>query len=193
MIQHPCFTRLYHHPNWRQHVLGHGSDLWLLPIISGSILLIILLLSTLHLIVLPHMDGHSVPATPTLDERVEHTCVVRPFLRPPIDCNDLESLYSRPAARAHNASIVDYGGVGDGVAMNTAAFERAIAHLSTLSGGARLDIPPGRWLTGCFELASHLTLFLHKGAVILASQVSLPLSICLFLFWCCFTYLHHKS
>jgi hypothetical protein len=32
-------------------------------------------------------------------------------------------------------------------------------------GEARLDVPPGRWLTGSFNLTSRFTLFLHRGAV----------------------------
>ncbi|KAK9274647.1 hypothetical protein L1049_021898 [Liquidambar formosana] len=38
-------------------------------------------------------------------------------------------------------------------------------------GGAQLYVPPGRWLTGSFNLTSHLKLFLEKGAIILGSQV----------------------
>ncbi|KAE8733903.1 putative polygalacturonase [Hibiscus syriacus] len=37
-------------------------------------------------------------------------------------------------------------------------------------GGAQLIVPPGKWLTGSFNLTSHFTLFVHKDAVILGSQ-----------------------
>jgi polygalacturonase len=66
--------------------------------------------------------------------------------------------------------------VGDGVTSNTAAFRRAVAALEERAGGggARLEVPPGRWLTGSFNLTSRFTLFLHHGAVILGSQVRDP-------------------
>ena len=64
--------------------------------------------------------------------------------------------------------------MGDGAMPNTAAFRRAVAELGARAaggGGARLDVPPGRWLTGSFNLTSRFTLFLHRGAVIIGSQV----------------------
>ncbi|KAG6513695.1 hypothetical protein ZIOFF_024031 [Zingiber officinale] len=74
--------------------------------------------------------------------------------------------------RAHVASLTDFGGVGDGVTSNTAAFEAAVSGLSQFAceGGAMLVVPAGRWLTGPFNLTSHFTLFLHRDAVILATQ-----------------------
>ncbi|KAI5067247.1 hypothetical protein GOP47_0017775 [Adiantum capillus-veneris] len=76
--------------------------------------------------------------------------------------------------RAHIASITEFGGVGDGVTLNTHAFHAAVFRLASLhtsvGGGTQLSIPPGRWLTGSFNLTSHFTLFLQKGAVLLASQ-----------------------
>ncbi|KAM3244304.1 hypothetical protein ACQJBY_055938 [Aegilops geniculata] len=78
---------------------------------------------------------------------------------------------SRPAPRlrpmAYN--LTDFGGVGDGRAVNTRAFERAVETVSAFAdqGGAQLNVPPGRWLTGPFNLTSHMTLFLAEGAEIL--------------------------
>ncbi|URD82036.1 Glycosyl hydrolases family 28 [Musa troglodytarum] len=74
--------------------------------------------------------------------------------------------------RAHVASLTDFGGVGDGVTSNTAAFAAAVANLSKVAydGGAMLVVPAGRWLTGPFSLTSHFTLFLDHDAVILATQ-----------------------
>ena len=81
--------------------------------------------------------------------------------------------YSAMNCRAYSASLTDFGGVGDGTTLNTKAFQTAIDHLSqyTSTGGSQLYVPPGRWLTGSFNLTSHFTLFLHKDAVILGSQV----------------------
>ncbi|CAL9065467.1 unnamed protein product [Musa banksii] len=74
--------------------------------------------------------------------------------------------------QAHVASLTDFGGVGDGVTSNTAAFAAAMANLSKLAydGGAMLVVPAGRWLTGPFNLTDHFTLFLDHDAVILATQ-----------------------
>ncbi|GFP81013.1 probable polygalacturonase, partial [Phtheirospermum japonicum] len=74
--------------------------------------------------------------------------------------------------RRHTASLKDFGGVGDGKTLNTPAFKAAIANLSKFAsdGGALLIVPPGKWLTGSFQLASHFTLYIHKDAVLLASQ-----------------------
>ena len=85
---------------------------------------------------------------------------------------DLE--YSAISCRAHSASVVDFGGVGDGKTENTKAFQEAVDELSKYGsdGGALLFVPAGKWLTSSFSLTSHFTLFLHRDAVLLASQVS---------------------
>lgn len=74
--------------------------------------------------------------------------------------------------RPHSVSILEFGAVGDGKSLNTIAFQNAIFYLKSFAdkGGAQLYVPPGRWLTGCINLTSHLTLFLEKGAIILGSQ-----------------------
>ncbi|XP_019705755.3 probable polygalacturonase [Elaeis guineensis] len=74
--------------------------------------------------------------------------------------------------RAHTASLTDFGAVGDGTTSNTHVFAAAIANLSRFAadGGATLVVPPGKWLTGPFNLTSNFTLFLHRDAEILASQ-----------------------
>ncbi|PSS04391.1 Polygalacturonase [Actinidia chinensis var. chinensis] len=74
--------------------------------------------------------------------------------------------------RKHSAVLTQFGGKGDGKTSNTNAFQSAISQLSKVAsdGGAQLIVPPGRWLTGSFNLTSHFTLYIHKDAVILASQ-----------------------
>ncbi|XP_068647551.1 probable polygalacturonase [Aristolochia californica] len=69
-------------------------------------------------------------------------------------------------------SIVDFGGIADGVTSNTDAFRRAVDHLKSFAGdgGSKLVVPKGRWLTGSFNLTSNFTLFLEEGAVLLGSQ-----------------------
>ncbi|CAL5066228.1 unnamed protein product [Urochloa decumbens] len=85
-------------------------------------------------------------------------------------CNDLTPSVERP----HSASITDFGAVGDGVTLNTKAFQNALFYLNSFAkkGGAQLFVPAGRWLTGSFSLISHLTLSLDKDAVILGSPDS---------------------
>ncbi|KAG2329585.1 hypothetical protein Bca4012_020863 [Brassica carinata] len=80
--------------------------------------------------------------------------------------------FSALNCRKHTAVLTDFGGVGDGKTSNTKAFRTAISKLSHLAsdGGAQLVVPPGKWLTGSFNLTSHFTLFIQKGATILASQ-----------------------
>lgn len=83
-------------------------------------------------------------------------------------CRNKPQLDPRP----HSVSIVEFGAVGDGKTLNTGAFQNAIFYLNSFAdkGGAQLYVPPGKWLTGSFNLTSHLTLFLEKDAIILGSQ-----------------------
>ncbi|XP_062187454.1 probable polygalacturonase [Phragmites australis] len=85
-------------------------------------------------------------------------------------CKNLTAAVDRP----HSASITDFGAVGDGVTLNTKAFQNAVFYLRSFAdkGGAQLFVPAGRWLTGSFSLISHLTLSLDKDAAILGSQDS---------------------
>ncbi|KAK8550351.1 hypothetical protein V6N13_118866 [Hibiscus sabdariffa] len=77
-----------------------------------------------------------------------------------------------PKMRPFAFNLTDFGGVGDGVADETAAFERAILAISKFGkrGGAQLNVPPGKWLTAPFNLTSHMTLFLAEDAEILGVQ-----------------------
>ncbi|CAN8259067.1 unnamed protein product [Cochlearia groenlandica] len=82
-------------------------------------------------------------------------------------CNNKLKLDPRP----HSVSILEFGAVGDGKTLNTLAFQNAVFYAKSFAdkGGAQLYVPSGKWLTGSFNLTSHLTLFLEKGAIILAS------------------------
>ncbi|XP_058076947.1 probable polygalacturonase isoform X1 [Magnolia sinica] len=83
------------------------------------------------------------------------------------DCKPSRSRAFRP----HSVTITEFGAVGDGTTLNTKAFQNAIFYLRSFAdkGGAQLFVPAGRWLTGSFNLISHLTLMLDKEAVILGS------------------------
>jgi polygalacturonase len=74
-----------------------------------------------------------------------------------------------PQIPARAFSITAFGAVGDGKTMNTQAFRAAIQTCAK-SGGGRVVVPAGAFLTGPIELASHTALVLEKGAVIQASD-----------------------
>lgn len=65
--------------------------------------------------------------------------------------------------------ITSYGAVGDGIHLNTQAIAKAIEECSS-SGGGRVVIPPGVWLTGPITLKSNVNLHLQRGAVVVFSS-----------------------
>ena len=70
-----------------------------------------------------------------------------------------------PKIPNRTVSIVDFGGKGDGVTLNTEAFEAALAALEQ-KGGGKLDVPPGIWLTGPIHLRSRINLCVERGALV---------------------------
>ena len=63
--------------------------------------------------------------------------------------------------------LSDFGAVGDGRTLNTAAFKGAIERVKR-AGGGRLIVPKGVFRTLSFALCSNLDLHLEEGAVIQA-------------------------
>ncbi|CAA3018164.1 probable polygalacturonase [Olea europaea subsp. europaea] len=74
-----------------------------------------------------------------------------------------------PRLRSLVFSLTDFGAVGDGVTLNTKAFERAVAEIRK-RGGGQLNVEAGRWLTAPFNLTSHMTLFLSENSVVLGTD-----------------------
>lgn len=68
----------------------------------------------------------------------------------------------------YELSILDFGGVGDGVTLNTEPFRRAIAALDK-RGGGRLVVPQGVWLVGLISLKDNIELHLERNAVLMAT------------------------
>jgi polygalacturonase len=66
-------------------------------------------------------------------------------------------------------NLTNFDAVGDGVTLNTDAFEKAIAALSA-QGGGELMVPPGYWLTGPIRLRSNINLHLERGALVQFSR-----------------------
>ena len=72
---------------------------------------------------------------------------------------------SAPVIPAYTVNLKKFGAVGDGVTLNTKAFEKAIAALEK-KGGGHLVVPAGVWFTGPIVLKSNIDLHLEVGAVI---------------------------
>jgi polygalacturonase len=86
----------------------------------------------------------------------------------PVDVSAAERVKpALPVIPARTFNLADFGGTGDGVTMNTAAFEHAIAAVAK-AGGGRLIVPKGVYRTAPFKLCSSLELHLDEGAVIQA-------------------------
>jgi polygalacturonase len=93
------------------------------------------------------------------------------FAPPAIAQSTLPSDFTvaRPDIPDRTFSITDYGAVGDGKTYDTGAFAKAIAACRN-SGGGTVDVPPGKFLTAPFALASNLNLHLQQGSTILLSD-----------------------
>lgn len=74
----------------------------------------------------------------------------------------------RPNIPDREVDIRDFGGIGDGVALNSAPFEKAIDALSK-KGGGRVVVPTGVWLTGPITLKDNIELHIKPDAVLLFS------------------------
>ncbi len=79
----------------------------------------------------------------------------------PFEMPDIEL----PAIPAKDYKITDFGGVGDGVTDNPAAFATAMEKINA-AGGGRLIVPAGAWLTGPIVFKSRIDLHLQDGAML---------------------------
>lgn len=78
-------------------------------------------------------------------------------------------LLEKPIFLNNKVSIIDFGGISDGVTLNTEAFAKAMEALSQ-KGGGTLVVPSGIWYTGPITFKSNINLHLEKGALILFSS-----------------------
>jgi polygalacturonase len=85
-----------------------------------------------------------------------------------VDTGGIDPQPALPKIPPTSVSLADYG-TGDGVTLNTDAFEKAFAALAK-NGGGRLIVPPGIWLTGPVHFRSHTELHLERGALIQFSR-----------------------
>lgn len=75
----------------------------------------------------------------------------------------------KPVFPNNEVSVVDFGGIGDGLVKNTEAFKKAMEALAK-KGGGKLIVPSGVWYTGPITFESNVNLHLTGGAVILFSS-----------------------
>jgi len=89
---------------------------------------------------------------------------IEPFITPFGEFN-----FKRPEFPDKSVSIVDFGAQPGGTFKNTIAINKAIRKMST-SGGGKVIVPEGKWLTGPIVLLSNVNLHLAEGAELLFSQ-----------------------
>lgn len=77
-------------------------------------------------------------------------------------------MVQRPQIPDREVDIRDFGGIGDGVALNSEAFAKAIDALSS-KGGGHLIVPTGVWLTGPITLKDNIDLHIKPDAILLFS------------------------
>ena len=73
-----------------------------------------------------------------------------------------------PVFKNNKVSVEKFGGVGDGITLNTNAFAKAMDALAA-KGGGTLIVPKGIWFTGPIVFRSNINMHLEKGAIILFS------------------------
>jgi polygalacturonase len=78
---------------------------------------------------------------------------------------DILENISEPVFPVRDFNIIDYGAAGDGITMCTEAFKNAIAACHD-SGGGRVIVPEGTFLTGAIHLKSNVNLYLSENALV---------------------------
>ena len=69
-------------------------------------------------------------------------------------------------------NVRDFGAKGDGSHIDSPAIDRAIAFAAERGGGT-VYVPPGRYASYTIHLKSNITLWLDRGATLLAASVPL--------------------
>jgi len=73
-----------------------------------------------------------------------------------------------PQIPDNSVRLTDFGAIGNGIALNTEAFSKAISTLSK-QGGGHLVVPAGIWLTGPISLKDNIDLHIERNGVIMAA------------------------
>lgn len=74
-----------------------------------------------------------------------------------------------PTIPSYEVTLTQFGGVNDGVTLNTEAFAKAMSHLAS-KGGGHLIVPEGIWYTGPINFENNVDLHLQRGALVLFSE-----------------------
>ncbi len=82
-------------------------------------------------------------------------------------CMFIAAMVQAQPAQKH-FTITTYGALPDGVSNNAVAIQKSIDDAS-ISGGGKVIIPRGRYVTGPLHLKSNVELFIHEEAVLLGS------------------------
>lgn len=87
------------------------------------------------------------------------------------DCNSKFEMpeVKLPSFQDNTFNIIEFGGINNGITLNTTAFNNAINACSS-AGGGKVIVPAGVWLTGSIELKNNVNLHLEKGALVLFSS-----------------------
>jgi len=80
----------------------------------------------------------------------------------------LFAVVSLRGATPISISVRDFGAVGDGKTLDTAAMQKAL-DMAANHGGGEVRVPVGRYVTGSLVMKSHTTLHLDAGASLLGS------------------------
>jgi exo-poly-alpha-galacturonosidase len=92
---------------------------------------------------------------------------VRSVDRNGVESRDSDVTVQKTAPVTPVFNVVDYGAIGDGTTMNTAAFQRAI---DAATKGATVLVPSGVFKTGALWLKSNMTLEVTDAATLLGSE-----------------------
>jgi len=76
---------------------------------------------------------------------------------------------AEPVFPDNRVNILTFGALGDGLNLNTEAFNKAIDACVALGGG-RVIVPAGVWVTGPIQFKSNIDFHLEKGALIIFSK-----------------------
>ena len=79
---------------------------------------------------------------------------------------DIARKVSAPVFPGRVFDIITFGARADGTTLNTTAIARAIAECAR-SGGGRVHVPAGKFLTGAIHLKSNVELHVSEGATLL--------------------------
>jgi len=81
------------------------------------------------------------------------------------------SLSARPNMKASVFNVKEFGAKGDGTTLDTRKINETI-NAASVAGGGTVYFPAGNYLTGSICLKSNITLYIDKGAMVIAASRS---------------------